>query len=675
MFQYLFKTLTPSNPASEQSRLTNLPPELLLNIATFCGTSRNVAALVRTCRWTHQVLDNFLYVVKFQDKLRCCDCDNDSDCYLGYLMRCCKLDSDSDRCLGYPMRWAVVKPERLPTMVKWYKYIAAAEHETQHGSVSSGPSAKQSTMAAILTMAVRAGNDAAADWLLDHGAFTEDPNDTGWTLLMTALENKNVRLAKRLIEHGADVSAGMLFAAPCIKLACQIGDCAAEVVDMILERGAENYPGSPWKFTPLDTGAVNATVCAGSVRLLQLFIDRGVDVTGHLRHERIMADMPAAMSAQQCEALVFLLKRGYYPAWDSEDGRYLLEEFCMGGKPDYLRCFFEHTALTPETRHPRYGSMLHCNLEMHGSILVTKLLIDQGADVNSRGRDNETALARAIKLFTYPKSRNDRLDLLLAAGADVNRCFDAVELAISPRFYQCLPALIRAGADLSRTITARGRRTTLLIHAISEKSDFSVIRMILETSPDTLGAESDDGRVALEYAITSGHVGAVCVLLAHGASVQRRTKQGLSMLSLAAQSSERKCMAVLIRQGGANVNARDESDDGWYPLMHAVQAGDVRVVLYLLDRGADTSLRDHHGRDVEELLRGPNIDVDLKQAFYVRKTEGVRGMLRRRTARLIEELSKYYVGFIVLAITVLLQLVFINELHRQIPDTMRLFHT
>ncbi|KAJ2973290.1 hypothetical protein NQ176_g6696 [Zarea fungicola] len=319
--------------------------------------------------------------------------------------------------------------------------------------------------------------------------------------------------------------------------------------------------------------------------------------------------------------------------------------------------------------------MLHCNLEMNGSIRVARFLIEQGADVNSRGRDNMTALARAVKLFTFPKRFNDRFHLLMEAGADVNRCFDAVELAVSPQFSHCLPALIRAGADLSRTITLEGRCETLLMHAISQMSNRSVIEMILENSPDTLGAESDDGHVALEYAITAGHDAAVIVLLAHGASIQRRTKHGLSMLSLAAQSSERKCMAALISHG-ANVNARDENGDGWYPLMHAVQAGDVRTVTYLLDRGADTSLRDHHGKNVKDLLRDPNIDVDLKQAVDMRRTGGGRAILGLRIRTLIEALSKYGVGFIILAISVvLLQVVCKKELQRRISNTTYTIYT
>jgi len=64
------------------------------------------------------------------------------------------------------------------------------------------------------------------------------------------------------------------------------------------------------------------------------------------------------------------------------------------------------------------------------------------------------------------------------------------------------------------------------------------------------------------------------------------------------------------------VNAGDPSAEGKTPLMLAVQSGDLEVIFYLLERGADLTLRDKSGQtalDIAHHLKAQRIEQLLRQ--------------------------------------------------------------
>ena len=96
-------------------------------------------------------------------------------------------------------------------------------------------------------------------------------------------------------------------------------------------------------------------------------------------------------------------------------------------------------------------------------------------------------------------------------------------------------------------------------------------------------------------------------------------------MHVAAENGHRDVVEPLLRQGGADLDAKDEL--GWTALHHAVSKGHLEVAKLLLDRGADVDLADKKGRaplsfaaanghlDVAKLLLDRGADVDVRDEW------------------------------------------------------------
>ena len=84
------------------------------------------------------------------------------------------------------------------------------------------------------------------------------------------------------------------------------------------------------------------------------------------------------------------------------------------------------------------------------------------------------------------------------------------------------------------------------------------------------------------------------LLLASGADVRARDKNGQTPLHTAALFAEEPQLRLLIDRGRAEIDARDAA--GRTPLHLAADVGRVEATAFLVSRGADVSLRDHEGR-------------------------------------------------------------------------------
>ena len=165
-----------------------------------------------------------------------------------------------------------------------------------------------------------------------------------------------------------------------------------------------------------------------------------------------------------------------------------------------------------------------------------KLLLDKGADVNTKNKDGVTVL-----MMASVEGQVDVVKLLLDKGADVN-------------------------AKNKDGVTA-------LVVAIA-RGNVDAMRLILDKGAD-VNAKNKDGATPLVVAIVQGNVDAVRLLLEKGAEINAKYEGGATVLMIAAGVGQVEVVKLLLAKG-ADVNAKDK--DGMTALNAASQKGHTKVL-------------------------------------------------------------------------------------------------
>jgi ankyrin repeat protein len=120
---------------------------------------------------------------------------------------------------------------------------------------------------------------------------------------------------------------------------------------------------------------------------------------------------------------------------------------------------------------------------------------------------------------------------------------------------------------------------------------------------------SRDGLTALHYAVRSGKLPLIALLLERGADPNARDNEGLTpLLHLARTRTRLDPIAVLelLVSHGADVNALDGR--GNTLLMFYAKQGSGAPVRWLVERGADPSVKNRAGKTAADLA-GPHSDT------------------------------------------------------------------
>jgi ankyrin repeat protein len=227
-----------------------------------------------------------------------------------------------------------------------------------------------------------------------------------------------------------------------------------------------------------------------------------------------------------------------------------------------------------------------------GDLAATRMLVAAGAEINARDGDGKDALGLAIFNGAY-----DVASFLIDNHANVNQpdsqkftplfwAVDRRNMETAPNFpwmvttdpLPLIKKLLDAGADVNFAVnnTPRGRMRD------------GTPRIVFAT--------------ALMRAAFSGDVELVKLLLDHGADPAIISKDSETVLMAACGTgfipgyskgrtpAERLAAVKLLVERGQDVNAAD--DYGITPLMVAANLGDVAIIQYLIDKGANLAAHD-----------------------------------------------------------------------------------
>ncbi len=397
-----------------------------------------------------------------------------------------------------------------------------------------------------LHWAVEANDLELTDLLIRAGAHVRAANEAGATPLLLATINGNAALIERLILAGADPNGALTkFADTAMMMSSRTGN--VDAVKVLLDHGAEVNAKEKW-------GGTTALMWAVSERhsdVAKLLIDHGADVNA---------------------------KSNFVP---SASGRGFEGTTPVAAKPNQGIEEFASGLLTPLMFAAR-----------EDEIESARLLVKAGANVNAIGGDGKDALGLALFNGSYEVA-----SLLIDSRANVNQAdaqrFTPLFWAVDRRNMETAPnfpwMVTTDPLPLIKRLLVAGADPNALINSTPRAH-------MREGSPRIVYA------TALMRAAFSGDIVLVKLLLAHGANPHIMSSDKETPLMAACGTgfingynrqrtpAERLEVVKLLIGLGEDVNAADSY--GITPLMAAANLGDIAIVQYLVDKGADLAAHD-----------------------------------------------------------------------------------
>ena len=401
----------------------------------------------------------------------------------------------------------------------------------------------------------------------------------GTTALHWAVERDDVELAELLLTAGARVSARTRERVMPLQLAAINGSVG--MLGRLIRSGAD--PNAP--LTPAGDTALMLAARTGKTDAVRLLLEARADVNAKESWGGTTALM-WAVAQGHAEAARLLIAAGgdvnarsHYVA--AANGRGFEGRTPVASRTEEKVEEFASGWLTPLMLAAR-----------DGSLELARILVEAGADVDAEAGDGKTALALAIFNGSY-----DVASFLVDRKADVNK-------ADAQRFTPLFWAVDRRNMETAPNFPWMATADPLpLIHRLLDAG----------ANPNALVNNTPRGRMregsprivfatALMRAAFAGDLELVKLLLARGADPRIVSRDGESVLSAAAglafihgyhrdrPREERLQVVKLFVELDKDVNQPD--DYGITPLMAAANYGDVPIIRYLIDAGADLGAHD-----------------------------------------------------------------------------------
>ncbi len=449
----------------------------------------------------------------------------------------------------------------------------------QCGVLLAAASLLTAAAASDVADAAMKGNKAAVRSLLQRKANVNTPQSDGTTALHWAVRSDDLELANLLIGAGANVSAANRDGATPLLLAAVNGNAA--MIETLVKAGAD--PNAP--LTKYGDTALMMAARTGKIDAIKTLLDHGAQANT----KETWGDTTAlmwAVSERHPDAVKLLLAHG---ADVNARSKFVPSTTGRG---------FEGT--TPVAAQPNQPAEEHASglltplmfAAREGDLESARAFVAAGADVNAIGGDGKDVLGLAIFNGSY-----ELASFLIDNHAQVNH---ADAQGFTPLFW---------------AVDRRNMETPPNFPWMVTTDPLPLIKKLLDAGANpnaivnnTPRARMRDGSprivfgTALMRAAFSGDPELVKLLLEHGADPHIVSKDNETSLMAACgtgfingyskgrSAAERLEVVKLLVQLGEDVNAADNY--GITPLMVAANLGELPIVEYLMDQGADLAAHD-----------------------------------------------------------------------------------
>ena len=227
---------------------------------------------------------------------------------------------------------------------------------------------------------------------------------------------------------------------------------------------------------------------------------------------------------------------------------------------------------------------------MHVEPDVVQVLIDAGADIDTKNNDGRSPLLSACAEGTF-----DTVKMLVRAGAEVRATDDEGVTCLHYAARRGRTETVRYLVSLPEVDVNHGdadNHTALHRAVVNVEPD--VVQVLIDAGAD-INTQNNEGRSPLLSACASRALDVVEMLVEAGAGVRAKSDDGETCLILAAYFGHTEIVRYLAGLPEVDLNYRD-TENNYTALQHAVEEGYTDVVQVLLEAGADVDTRGNLGR-------------------------------------------------------------------------------
>ena len=266
------------------------------------------------------------------------------------------------------------------------------------------------------------------------------------------------------------------------------------------------------------------------------------------------------------------------------------------------------TQNTGRERDSDGNTIVHYCVRMQNEGAVREC-IKKGIPVSIQNNAGKTPLDIALEDSGDEKSVAIAADLIMAGAETNDSQFSYFQTAVSERNFNYrfgdgqTPlhiAAIQHHKSIARYLLANGAHTSAQditgatpLHEAVRYGDIDIAKALLESGAD-VNAEDNLGKTPVMLVIPEDKREAMYrILIEHAADVAKKDAYGDTVLHTATMTSLTPSILELLVAGGADVNARNK--DGVSPLLIAVQKRNFAHVKFYAERGADINSADKAG--------------------------------------------------------------------------------
>ncbi|KAH6644841.1 ankyrin repeat-containing domain protein [Boeremia exigua] len=209
---------------------------------------------------------------------------------------------------------------------------------------------------------------------------------------------------------------------------------------------------------------------------------------------------------------------------------------------------------------------------------ITKLLLDQGAKVNTQGGRYGNALHAASL-----KGHKQIVRMLLTAGADIDAQSEDYGNSLQAASYEGHELIVKMLLEERADVNARGGKYGNALQSASAAGHQAIVQLLLDKGAD-VNKQGGLYSNALNAAASESHEAIVELLIKNSADASRYDSQGKNVLHHATNSAycSLSLVKVLLSQG---VPADTADIENMTPLHYSVKFGHKSIVELLVDSG------------------------------------------------------------------------------------------